>query len=110
MTDPQQPVFSIEKVYVKDASIETPNSPQAFLEPAQPQVEVQLQNAAQRLNDALYEAVVTVTVTAKAGSGRSFSSRPRRPGSSRSSTSRTPTWRRFWASDARTSSSRTRAR
>jgi preprotein translocase subunit SecB len=67
MTDSQQPVFSIEKVYVKDASIETPNSPQVFLEPAQPQVEVQLQNGAQRLNDALFEVVVTVTVTAKAG-------------------------------------------
>jgi preprotein translocase subunit SecB len=67
MTDSQQPTFSIEKVYVKDASIETPNSPQAFLEPTQPQVEVQLQNAAQRLNDALFEAVVTVTVTAKSG-------------------------------------------
>jgi preprotein translocase subunit SecB len=67
MTDSQQPVFSIEKVYVKDASIETPNSPQVFLEPTQPQVEVQLQNAAQQLNDALFEVVVTVTVTAKAG-------------------------------------------
>ncbi len=67
MTDSQQPVFSIEKVYVKDASIETPNSPQIFLEPTQPQVEVQLQNAAQQLNDALFEVVVTVTVTAKAG-------------------------------------------
>lgn len=67
MTDSQQPVFSIEKVYVKDASVETPNSPQVFLEPTQPQVEVQLQNAAQRLSDALFEVVVTVTVTAKAG-------------------------------------------
>ena len=67
MNDSQQPVFSIEKVYVKDASIESPNSPQVFLEPTQPQVEVQLQNAAQGLNDALFEVVVTVTVTAKAG-------------------------------------------
>jgi preprotein translocase subunit SecB len=67
MTDSQQPVFNIEKVYVKDASIESPNSPQVFLEPAQPQVEVQLQNGVQRLNDALFEVVVTVTVTAKAG-------------------------------------------
>jgi preprotein translocase subunit SecB len=61
----QQPVFSIEKIYVKDASIETPNSPQAFLEPTQPQVEVQLQSAAARINEALFEAVVTITVTAK---------------------------------------------
>ena len=67
MTDSQQPVFGIEKVYVKDASIETPNSPQVVLEPTQPQVEVQLQNGAQRLNDALFEVVVTVTVTARAG-------------------------------------------
>jgi preprotein translocase subunit SecB len=67
MTESPQPVFNIEKVYVKDASIETPNSPQVFLEPAQPQVEVQLQNGAQRLNEVLYEVVVTVTVTAKAG-------------------------------------------
>lgn len=61
----QQPVFSIEKIYVKDASIETPNSPQTFLEPTQPQVEVQLQTAAARVNETLYEAIVTITVTAK---------------------------------------------
>jgi preprotein translocase subunit SecB len=63
----QQPVFSIEKVYVKDASLETPNSPQTFLEPTQPQVEVQLQSAASRVSDALFEVVVTVTVAAKSG-------------------------------------------
>jgi preprotein translocase subunit SecB len=61
----QQPVFSIEKVYVKDASLETPNSPQNFLEPTQPQVEVQLQSAVSRVNEALFEVVLTVTVSAK---------------------------------------------
>jgi preprotein translocase subunit SecB len=61
----QQPVFTIEKIYVKDASIETPNSPQTFLEPTQPQVEVQLQTAATRVNETLFEAIVTITVTAK---------------------------------------------
>ncbi len=61
----QQPVFTIEKIYVKDASIETPNSPQTFLEPTQPQVEVQLQTAAARVNETLFEAIVTITVTAK---------------------------------------------
>ncbi len=71
MTD-QQPVFSIEKIYVKDASIETPNAPQVFLEPAQPQLEVQLATAAQRVADGLYEAVLTVTVTAKAGDKTCF--------------------------------------
>ena len=67
MSDQQQPVFSIEKVYVKDASLETPNSPQTFLEPTQPQVEVQLQSASARVNEALFEVVLTVTVSAKSG-------------------------------------------
>jgi preprotein translocase subunit SecB len=65
MSDQQQPVFSIEKVYVKDASLETPNSPQSFLAPTQPQVEVQLQSGAARVNEALFEVVLTVTVSAK---------------------------------------------
>jgi preprotein translocase subunit SecB len=68
----QQPVFSIEKIYVKDASLETPNAPQVFLEPAQPQLEVQLATGAQRVADGLYEAVLTVTVTAKAGDKTCF--------------------------------------
>jgi preprotein translocase subunit SecB len=68
----QQPAFSIEKIYVKDASLEAPNSPQVFFEPTQPQVEVQLQNTAERIAEALYEVVVTVTVTAKAGDRTCF--------------------------------------
>lgn len=64
---PQQPVFTIEKVYAKDVSLETPNTPQVFLEQLQPQVEVQLATSAERINDALFEVAVTVTVTAKAG-------------------------------------------
>jgi preprotein translocase subunit SecB len=68
----QQPVFAIEKIYVKDASLEAPNAPQVFLEAVQPQVEVQLQNAGARIADGLYEVVVTVTVTAKAGERTCF--------------------------------------
>jgi len=68
----EQPVFAIEKIYVKDASLEAPNSPQVFLEAVQPQVEVQLQNAATKVADGLYEVVVTVTVTAKAGERTCF--------------------------------------
>ena len=63
----QQPVFSIEKIYVKDVSLEAPNSPQVFLEQVAPQVEVQLRNAAARVKEGLFEVSVTVTVTAKAG-------------------------------------------
>jgi preprotein translocase subunit SecB len=68
----QQPVFNIEKIYVKDASLEAPHAPQIFLEPAQPQVEVQLATAATRAGDGLYESVLTITVTAKAGDKTCF--------------------------------------
>jgi preprotein translocase subunit SecB len=71
MTD-EQPVLGIEKIYVKDASLEAPNTPQVFFEQTQPQVEIQLQNAARRIAEALYEVVVTVTVTAKAGDKTCF--------------------------------------
>lgn len=69
MTTPetQQPTFQIEKVYVKDLSLELPNAPQVFLESLQPQLEVQIHNDAREVAEGVYEAVVTVTVTARAG-------------------------------------------
>jgi preprotein translocase subunit SecB len=68
MSAQPQPVFSIDKIYVKDLSLEVPNAPEVFLEQAQPQLEVQLASSGARIgaND-LYEVVVTLTVTAKAG-------------------------------------------
>jgi preprotein translocase subunit SecB len=71
MSEPQ-PAFSIEKIYVKDASLEAPNSPQIFFEQTQPQVEVQLQSGAERIAEGLFEVTVTVTVTAKAGERTCF--------------------------------------
>ncbi|MCZ7566906.1 MAG: protein-export chaperone SecB [Burkholderiales bacterium] len=65
MTDQQQTVFSIEKVYVKDASLELPNAPRVFLEAQTPQVEIQLSSNAEKVSDTLYDVVVTVTATAK---------------------------------------------
>lgn len=64
---PQQPSFQIEKIYVKDLSLELPNAPQAFLQAEAPQLEVQVHNDAKQFGDGLYEAVVTVTVTARVG-------------------------------------------
>jgi len=62
----EQAVFSIEKLYIKDLSVEAPNSPQVFLQPETPEVEVQLQTAANAVAEGLYEVVLTVTVTARA--------------------------------------------
>jgi preprotein translocase subunit SecB len=72
MSDEQQPVFSIEKIYVKDLSVEVPGAPQVFLEPEQSQLEVQLEQANTRVADGLYEVTLTVTVSAKSASKTLF--------------------------------------
>jgi len=62
-----QPVFGIEKLYVKDLSVEVPNAPEIFLEREAPQVEIQLNTGGRTVGDSVYEVVLTVTVTAKMG-------------------------------------------
>ena len=65
-TADQQPLFGIEKIYLKDLSLELPNAPQVFFERDSPQVEVNIHNAASGLGqEGLFEVVLTVTVTAK---------------------------------------------
>src|SRR3954470_6282616 len=74
MSEPQsnQPVFSIEKVYVKDLSVEIPNAPQVFLEREAPTVDIQLHHNSTSVEDGVYETVLTVTVTAKANEKTMF--------------------------------------
>ena len=68
MNEPQQqPTFGIEKIYVKDLSLEIPHAPEVFLSGEQPQVDVQLHNEGSAIGEGLYQVVLTVTVTAKAG-------------------------------------------
>jgi len=61
-----QPVFSIEKLYVKDLSVEVPGAPQIYQERETPQVEVSMNNAGKPISDGYYEVVIKLTVTAKA--------------------------------------------
>jgi preprotein translocase subunit SecB len=70
MTDAQnvpnnQPVFSIEKVYVKDVSLEVPNAPAVFLERETPTVDIQLHHNSALVENGVYQTLLTVTVTAK---------------------------------------------
>ena len=67
MTEAQnnQPVFSIEKVYIKDLSLEIPNAPQVYLEREAPTVDIQLHHNSSGVEEGVYETVLTVTVTAK---------------------------------------------
>ncbi len=63
--DATTPVFQIQRMYLKDLSLEQPNSPQILLEQAQPQVDINLGLGAEQVSDGIYEVSVTATVTTK---------------------------------------------
>jgi preprotein translocase subunit SecB len=72
MAEPQQPipvsesaVFTIDKIYIKDLSLECPGSPQSFKTTEQPQVEVGLRTRGEQIEPDVYECVLTITLTAK---------------------------------------------
>jgi preprotein translocase subunit SecB len=60
----QQPVFNIEKLYIKDLSLEVPQTPQIFMETAMPHIDVHLENDAKDIGNHRYEATVLIRVTA----------------------------------------------
>jgi preprotein translocase subunit SecB len=73
MADPQQPgegaqgaAFSIDKIYIKDLSLENPGAPQSFMTQEQPQIEVGLRTRGEQIQPDVYECVLTITLTAKA--------------------------------------------
>ncbi len=61
----QDPVFQIQRVYLKDLSLEQPNSPAILLEQDQPAVDIQLGVDAQPVADGVYEVTVSATVQTK---------------------------------------------
>jgi preprotein translocase subunit SecB len=67
MADEQNPIFQIQRVYLKEASLEQPNSPAILLESEQPTVDIQLGVAAEPVADGVYEVAVTATVHTKIG-------------------------------------------
>jgi preprotein translocase subunit SecB len=67
MSEPQAAVFQIEKVFVKDISLEIPHAPQVFMEQVQPQLEVRVDTGAQQFAEGYFEVTVSATVTARAG-------------------------------------------
>jgi len=62
---PQQQIFSIEKIYLKDMSLEIPNAPQVFAERESPRVDINLHNEVKLIENGIYEVTLTATVTAK---------------------------------------------
>lgn len=64
-TEPVQPNFVIQRIYLKDSSFEAPNTPQIFLDEWKPQVEIEIQNRSHQISDDTHEVILRVTVTAK---------------------------------------------
>jgi len=62
MADQQEPVFQIQRVYLKEASLEQPNSPGILLQGEQPSVDIQIGVEAQPVAEGVYEVCVTATV------------------------------------------------
>jgi preprotein translocase subunit SecB len=59
------PMFQIQRIYLKDLSLEQPNSPQILLEQGQPAVEINLTLGAEPIADGMFEVTVMATVTTK---------------------------------------------
>jgi preprotein translocase subunit SecB len=59
------PVFNIQRMYLKDLSLEQPNSPQILLDQQQPNVDINLAISAESVTEGIYEVCVTATVTTK---------------------------------------------
>jgi preprotein translocase subunit SecB len=63
----KQPFFGIEKLYVADLSVEVPQAPAIFLEHGQPEVGIQMESKAKRLDESAFDVALTITVNAKLG-------------------------------------------
>lgn len=65
MAEENTPIFQIQRMYLKDMSLEIPHAPHIFLEQAQPTVEVAIDTAHETLAEGIYEVTTTVTVTTR---------------------------------------------
>ena len=103
----QDPVFQIQRVYLKEASLEQPNSPAILLEQEQPNVDIQLGVEATPVAEGVFEVCVTATVQTKIKDRTVFLVECRQAGILKSATCTKNRWVRSWASPARRSSTPT---
>jgi len=68
----QGPGFGIEKLYLKDVSVEVPNSPEIFTSREAPQISVELNNNAKPLPEGFFEVALQITVTSKIADKTAF--------------------------------------
>ncbi len=99
MADQENPVFQIQRVYLKDMSLEQPNSPGILLEQEQPSVDIQLGVEATPVAEGIFEVAVTATVQTKVKDKTVFLVEAKQAGISSPKTR----WAPSWASPARRS-------
>ena len=68
----QGPGFGIEKLYLKDVSVEVPNSPEIFTSRETPKISVELNNNAKPLPEGFFEVALQITVTSKIADKTAF--------------------------------------
>lgn len=71
-TGQQGPTFNIQRIYVKDVSYESPNSPKVFREEWKPEVNVDLQTKTEKIEDDLFDVALHLTVTVKMADKTAF--------------------------------------
>lgn len=67
-----QPVFSLDKIYIKDLSLEVPNAPQIFLNREQPNIELNISFNTVQVEEGVYQTVLHAVVNAKIGEQQMF--------------------------------------
>ncbi|MBG4651247.1 protein-export chaperone SecB [Pseudomonas aeruginosa] len=65
--DEQQPQFSLQRIYLRDLSFESPKSPEIFRQEWNPSISLDLNTRQKQLDGDFYEVVLTVSVTVKNG-------------------------------------------
>lgn len=61
----EEPIFSVQKLYVKDLSLEVPGAPESFKQKEAPKIEISMNNSARKIEEGFFEVVIKATVTAK---------------------------------------------
>lgn len=69
---PQDAQFQLQKIYLKDVSFETPNTPGIFKVDWKPSVDLHLTNEAKKIDESLYDVILSVTVTVKLGQDTAY--------------------------------------
>jgi preprotein translocase subunit SecB len=72
MSEQNQAVFSLDKIYVKDISLEIPNAPKIFLNREQPNIELNISFNSEELDTGVYQTILHAVVNAKIGTEQMF--------------------------------------